>query len=68
MCLFPPFVCLFVCRDANHCVGHLIDGLIVEVADAGVARDCPVVQYNAAVSYGVDSDGSNELYCKYCQL
>ena len=40
--------------------GHLVDGLIVEPADAGVARDCLVVQYVAAVSDGVDRDGSNE--------
>ena len=39
---------------------HLVDGLIVEPADAGVARDCLVVQYVAAVSDGVDRDGSNE--------
>ena len=34
--------------------------MIVEPADAGVARDCLVVQYVAAVSDGVDRDGSNE--------
>ena len=39
---------------------HLVDGLIVEPADAGVARDCLVVQYVAAVSDGVDRDGSDE--------
>ena len=47
-------------RAADHCVRHLVDGLIVEPADAGVARDCLVVQYVAAVSDGVDRDGSNE--------
>ena len=46
--------------DAKHCVRHLIDGLIVEAADAGVARDCLAVQYVAVVSDGVDRDGSNE--------
>ena len=39
---------------------HLVDGLIVEPADAGVARDCLVVQYVAAVTDDVDRDGSNE--------
>ena len=39
---------------------HLIDSLIVEAADAGVARDCLVEQYVAAVADGVDRDGPNE--------
>ena len=39
---------------------HLNDSLIVEAADAGVARDCLVVQYVAAVADGVDRDGPNE--------
>ena len=34
--------------------------MIVEAADAGVARDCLVVQCVAAVYNGVDRDGSNE--------
>ena len=39
---------------------HLNDSLIVEAADAGVARDRLVVQYVAAVADGVDRDGPNE--------
>jgi hypothetical protein len=41
-------------------VRHLNDSLIVEAADAGVARDRLVVQYVAAVADGVDRDGPNE--------
>ena len=39
---------------------HLVEGLIVKPAYAGVARDCLVVQYVAAVADGVDRDGPNE--------
>ena len=45
---------------SNHCVRHLNDGLIVEAADAGVARDRLVVQHVAAAADGVDRDGPNE--------
>ena len=39
---------------------HLVDGLVVEAADAGVPRKCLVVQYVTTVADGVDRDGSNE--------
>jgi len=36
--------------------------LIVEAADAGVARDCLVAQHVTTVSDGVDRDGSDEAF------
>ena len=41
---------------------HLVDGLVVEAADAGVPRKCLVVQYVTTVADGVDRDGPNEAF------
>jgi hypothetical protein len=43
-------------------VRHLVDGLVVEAADAGVPRKCLVVQYVTTVADGVDRDGPNEAF------
>ena len=46
----------------RHLVDGLVDGLVVEAADAGVPRKCLVVQYVTTVADGVDRDGPNEAF------
>jgi hypothetical protein len=40
-------------------VRHLVEGLVIEPADAGVTSDGLVVQHVAAVADGVDRDGAS---------